>query len=116
MHIKIITGMMTGLLLSGVVSAAEMPALAKKHGCTACHDINKRVVGPAWMEVSRKYKGIAKYNYKGQEYELEEGLMAKVSQGGSGNWGSMPMPANDPSGTHQEEFRTLVRFILGLAK
>jgi cytochrome c len=34
----------------------------------------------------------------------------KVSQGGSGNWGTMPMPANDPAGTKQAEITELVKF------
>jgi len=105
-----------GLMLSGSAFSGEMPALAKKHGCIACHDIDKRVVGPSWMEVSRKYKGAAKYIYGGKEYSLEDGLVMKVSKGGSGNWGSMPMPANDPNGSQQAEIGELVKFVLGLAK
>lgn len=104
------------LMLGDSALAAGMPALAKKHDCTACHDIDKRVVGPSWMEVSRKYKGAAKYTYGGKEYSLEDGLVMKVSKGGSGNWGAMPMPANDANGTKQAEIRELVRFVLNLAK
>jgi len=105
-----------GLMLGDSALATEMPALAKKQDCDVCHDIDKRVVGPAWMEVSGKYKGAAKYTYGGKEYTLEDGLVMKVSKGGSGNWGSMPMPANDPNGTKQAEIRELVKFVLGLAK
>ena len=96
--------------------ATEMPVLAKKQDCNVCHDIEKRVVGPAWMEVSRKYKNVAKYTYGGKEYTLEDGLVMKVSKGGSGNWGAMPMPANDPNGSKQAEIRELVKFVLELAK
>jgi len=42
--------------------------------------------------------------------------MQKVSHGGTGNWGSMPMIANDPAGTKQADIKELVEFILGLAK
>ena len=42
-----------------------------------------------------------------------EGLVMKVSKGGSGNWGSMPMPANDPSGTKQAEITELIKFEQG---
>lgn len=116
---KIITMSMiavAGLMLAESALATEMPALAKKHGCTACHDIDKRVVGPSWMEVSKKYKGAASYTYNGKEYPLQDGLAMKVSKGGSGNWGTMPMPPNDPSGSKQGEIGELVRFVLGLAK
>ena len=105
-----------GLLLGGGALASGMPALAKKNGCDNCHDIDKRVVGPSWMEVSKRYKKAAKYTYGDKEYALEDGLVMKVSKGGSGKWAAMPMPANDLNGTNQIEMRELVKFVLGLAK
>lgn len=86
---------------------AEMPLIARKNNCTSCHAIHKKKVGPAWIEVAKKYKGDA---------TAEAKLILKVSKGGAGTWGSMPMPANDTSGTRQDEMRALVRFVLGLAK
>ena len=68
------------------------------------------------MDVSKRYKGASEYEYKGKKYPLVEGLVMKVSKGGSGNWGAMPMPINDPSGAMQEDIRELVIFILNLAK
>jgi len=96
-----------GLMVAGSVMATEMPELAKKNGCTACHAIDKKVVGPAWMDVSKKYKGVA---------GIEELLIVKVSKGGSGNWGTVPMIANDPTGAKQPQIKELVEFVLGLAK
>ena len=61
-----------------------------------------------------KYKSATKYTYKDKEYPLEEGLIMKVSKGGSGNWGSMTMPANAPA-VKDADIRELVRFILSLA-
>lgn len=29
----------------------------KENGCLACHDVDKKKVGPAYKEVSAKYKG-----------------------------------------------------------
>lgn len=94
-----------GLMAAGSAVAADMPATAKKLNCTACHAIDKKVVGPAWKAVSDKYKGDA---------GAEAKLITKVSKGGGGVWGSMPMPANDPSGTKQTEIKELVKFILAL--
>ena len=96
-----------GLLIAGSAMAVDMPAIAKKNNCTACHAIDKKVVGPAWMEVSKKYKGDA---------TAEAKLITKVSKGGAGVWGSMPMPANDPAGKKQADIKELVDFVLGLAK
>ncbi|PJC03418.1 MAG: cytochrome C, partial [Gallionellales bacterium CG_4_9_14_0_8_um_filter_55_61] len=53
--------------------------------------------------------------YKG-DAGAEARLITKVSKGGSGNWGSMPMPANDPAGKKRADMQALVQFILGLAK
>ena len=105
----------TVLMTANGAWAAEMPELTKKHDCDICHDIEKRVVGPAWRDVAKKYKGATKYVYKGKEYPLVEGLVMAVSQGTSGNWGDMPMPANDPNGAKQTDMQGLVRYMLNLA-
>lgn len=88
------------------LSVSKALALAQKSSCLECHSIDNKVVGPAWMDVSRKYKGV-----KG----IEDRLVVKVSTGGYGNWGNMPMPALAPD-VKEKDIRTLVRFILSLAK
>ena len=100
------------LMAANGVWATEMPELPKKHDCDICHDMDKKLVGPAWKDVAKKYKGVTKYTYGGKEYDLEDGLVMAVSKGTSGNWGSMPMPANDPNGAKQTDMRGIVRFIL----
>lgn len=104
---SIVTSMIVaaGLMVAGSAMATDMPPLAKKSNCTSCHAIDKKVVGPAWMEVSKKYKG----------QDVTEKLVAKVSKGGSGVWGSMPMPANAPA-VKEADIRELVKFVLGLAQ
>lgn len=104
-----------GLMVASSTMAIDMPPLAKKNNCTSCHSIDKKIVGPAWMDVSKKYKNATTYTYKGKEYPLLEGLVMKVSKGGSGNWGSMPMPANAPA-VKAADIRELVTFVLSLAK
>jgi len=94
-----------GLMVAGSAMATDMPAVAKKLNCTACHAIDKKVVGPAWADVAKKYKGDA---------GAEAKLITKVSKGGAGVWGSMPMPANDPAGTKQADIKEAVKFILAL--
>lgn len=96
-----------GLLGVGSAMAADMPPLAKSLGCNACHSIDKKLVGPAWMDVSKKYKGVA-----GAEAKLIE----KVSKGGGGVWGGMAMPPMDPTGAKHADIKKLVGFILGLDK
>ena len=101
--------------LAATAKKMEMPPLARKHSCVACHAMDKKMVGPAWMDISRKYKGATEYTFKGKMYPLEEGLILKVSKGGSGVWGSMPMPANSPA-VKPAEIKELVQFILRLSK
>jgi len=96
-----------GLMMAGSAMATEMPALAKKNGCIACHSIDKKIMGPAWMDVAKKYKGDA---------GAEARLVAKVSKGGSGVWGKAAMPAMDASGNKQADIKQLVHFILSLDK
>ena len=107
-----------GLLVAGGALAVDMPPLAKKLNCVACHAIDHKVVGPAWKDVAEKYtgRGVKTFTYNGKTYPLIEGLVEKVSKGGSGNWGAMPMPANEPSGAHKKEITELVEFEQGLAR
>ncbi len=96
-----------GLMVAGSAMATDMPDLAKKLGCAACHSIDKKIVGPAWMDVSKKYKGDPK---------AEAMLISKVSKGGGGVWGKVPMPAIDAAGKKQNDIKQLVQFILALDK
>lgn len=92
-----------GLLVAGSTLAADMPAAAKKNNCIACHAIDKKLVGPAWADVAKKYKGDA-----GAAAHLD----GVISKGGKGVWGPMPMPPS-PKVT-AEERKELVDFVLGL--
>ena len=98
------------LLLSGVSSAdeSEIKDVAKKSGCFACHKIETKLVGPAWQDVSKRYKG---------DEGARERLIQKVKTGGAGNWtevtGGMPMPPYSPR-VSDEDIAALVDFILEL--
>lgn len=85
-------------------NAAADQALATSKGCMACHQIDTKVVGPAYKEVAAKYKGDA---------AAEDMLVTKVLEGGSGVWGQIPMTPNKAT-TSPEEARTLVKWILSL--
>jgi len=104
------------LIAADNAHAAGMPELARKMNCTACHDIDKRIVGPSWMSIAKKYKDATSFTFDDKNYPLVEGLMMKVSKGGSGNWITTPypMPANDAAGTKQAEIKELVTYILSL--
>jgi cytochrome c len=75
--------------------------LATKSACTACHQVDKKLVGPAYQEVAAKYKGNAK---------AEALLIDKVKKGGVGVWGQVPMPPN--VNVKDDDIKTLVKWVL----
>ncbi|MEO8331019.1 MAG: c-type cytochrome [Gallionella sp.] len=95
----------TGLMFAGVVMAEDMPELAKKSGCKNCHSIEKKVVGPAWEDVAKKYKGQADAVAK---------LTTKIIKGGSGAWGPIPMPPQPK--LSDAEAKELATFVMSLAE
>ena len=95
----------TGLMIAGGAMAADMPALAKKSGCVACHSIEKKVVGPAWQEVANKYKGDA---------GAVAMLSTAISKGGKGKWGAVPMPPQPK--VSEADAKELAEFVMSLAK
>jgi cytochrome c551/c552 len=57
--------------------------LLEANGCSACHALESRVVGPSFSEVAKRYAGDAGAATR---------LAAKVRAGGQGAWGQVPMP------------------------
>jgi cytochrome c len=94
------------LALALAATAIALPAqaseaLAKKHNCLACHQTDKKVIGPAYKEVAKKYKG-----QKDAQAQLEQ----KVKKGGVGVWGQIPMPPN--AAVPDKDIHELVEWIL----
>jgi cytochrome c len=58
-------------------------ALAQKHGCTACHGLENKLVGPGFVEIAKK---------QGSRADALDYLSGKIRNGGSGVWGAIPMP------------------------
>ncbi|MDT8384250.1 MAG: c-type cytochrome [Gammaproteobacteria bacterium] len=95
---------MTAALVSG--SAMADLDLAKKSGCLACHSVEKKIVGPAWADVAKKYAGDA---------SAKANLIAKVKAGGKGVWGPAPMPPYSPR-VSDADIEKMVDFVLALGK
>lgn len=85
------------------VDEAAARDLLAKNGCTACHAVDKKIVGPAYQEVAAKYRG---------ESGVEDKLVQKVKNGGAGVWGPVAMPPNPQ--VKEDDIRTMVRWILSL--
>jgi cytochrome c len=75
--------------------------IAKDAACLACHSVDRKLVGPAFRDIADKYKADAKAG---------DFLAMKVRNGGQGNWGSVPMPANPQ--LNEEDLAALVKWIL----
>lgn len=89
------------------LSTASLPAfadeaLAKAKGCTACHDVKKKLVGPPYAEVAKKYKGDAK---------ALDTMVASILKGSTGKWGPIPMPPNKVT---DAEAKKLAAWVLSL--
>jgi len=89
--------------VGSVPAAQASETLLKKYNCTACHAIDKKVVGPAYKDVAKKYKGD-----KGAAAKLVQ----KVKKGGSGVWGPIPMPPNPA--VSDADLKKMVDYILAL--
>ena len=99
----------TIMALAALGIAAALPAaaneeLAKKSACTACHAVDKKIVGPSFKEVAAKYR---------TDKDAEAKLVEKVKKGGVGVWGQVPMPPNSPQ-VKDADIQALVRWILSL--
>lgn len=88
--------------LAGTGVALADAALAQANGCLACHQVDKKVVGPSYKDIAAKYKGA-------DEAKIDE-LAKKVKAGGVGVWGQIPMPPN--AKVTPEDAKTLVKWVL----
>lgn len=77
-------------------------ALLGKNGCTACHGIEKKIVGPGFNEIAKKHAGKVDY------------LVGKIKAGSGGVWGPIPMP---PQTINNEDAKVIAAWIAqGAAK
>lgn len=95
------------------VAPAAEPAVAKKDGkaliegsdCRTCHKDDTKLIGPAYMDVAKKYENTSA-NVKM--------LAEKIIKGGQGNWGEIPM-AGHPN-ISEEDASAMVEYILTMKK
>ena len=87
----------------GGVDPKAAEALAQKSGCIACHNVDKKVIGPAYKDVAAKYA---------TDKDALAKLSDKVKKGGAGVWGQIPMPPNTQ--VNDAEIKTIVSWILSL--
>jgi cytochrome c len=79
--------------------------MAKKNACMACHAADKKLVGPSYQDVAKKYAG---------QKDAAANLAKSIKAGGSGKWGAVPMPAQ--AALSEADAKTLAAWILSGAK
>jgi cytochrome c len=92
------------LALGAALPVQASEELAKKHLCTTCH-VTKgaKTIGPAYVDVAKKYAG---------QKDAEAKLAEKVKKGGTGVWGQVPMPPNPA--VPDADLKTLVKWVLSV--
>jgi len=94
------------IVAAGGAQAADAKAaedMLKKNACTACHAIDKKMVGPAYKDVAAKYRG---------QKDAATKLAEKVKKGGVGVWGQVPMPPN--AAVKDDDIKVMVNYVLSL--
>jgi cytochrome c len=85
----------------GIVAAGAK--LISASDCTSCHKEKEKLVGPAYADVAQKYPS----------NEANISMLAnKIIQGGSGNWGAVPMTPHP--GVTEADAREMAKYILTL--
>lgn len=94
------------ILLSALAMVTAAPALANKelaqrNACLACHAIDKKLVGPAYQDIAKKYAG---------QTDAQATLARSIKAGGNGKWGAVPMPPQ--AALSEEDSQKLAAWIL----
>ena len=92
-------------------TAPTGPAIPNERGleligsndCTTCHAIDKKLIGPSYVDVANKYEPTD---------AVIDTLVAKIKHGGTGNWGQIPMTPHPDLA--DADAREMVQYILSL--
>jgi cytochrome c len=79
--------------------------LINKNDCLGCHNKTNKIIGPAYVEIAKKYPA--------NEKNINM-LADKIIKGGTGVWGNMPMTAH--ATLKKDDAKLMVKYILSLKK
>ena len=77
--------------------------MMNKAGCTACHSVDKKLVGPSFKDIAKKRKA-----EKGSAATLAK----RIRDGGSGTYGQIPMPPNPKEKLGDGDLKAMVEWVL----
>jgi len=92
---------LAGAMLAAGPAAASVE-LATKSKCMTCHQVDKKLLGPAFKDIGAKYK-----TQKG----ADQVLASSILKGSKGKWGQIPMP---PQSVKPADAQALAKWILTL--
>lgn len=97
-----------GWLIFNPVAKADTVALMEtvQAQCLSCHQIDRKRVGPPFREIAQRYA-------QGPAQETQAYLQRQIQQGSRGNWGAIPMPAQNRISAEQAQ--AIAAWLLSLA-
>ncbi|MDZ4075128.1 MAG: c-type cytochrome [Hylemonella sp.] len=95
------------LAATALVSAPAFASkeLASKSACMACHAVDRKLVGPSFQDVAKKYNS---------QKDAQAALAGSIKNGGAGKWGPVPMPAQ--GALSESDAKTLAAWVLAGAR
>ncbi|MFV8337300.1 c-type cytochrome [Flavobacterium sp. RSP29] len=90
---------------TAIFQTSDGEKLIAKSDCVGCHKLDKKLIGPSYLDIAKKYPS----NDKNIAY-----LSGKIIKGGSGVWGTIPMSAH--ASIKKNDANSMVKYILSLKK
>lgn len=88
-----------------ILQSSDGEKLIAKSDCVGCHKLDKKLIGPSYLDIAKKYA----FNEKNLNY-----LSDKIIKGGAGVWGTIPMAAH--SSLKKNDAKSMANYILSLKK
>ncbi|MDI5898721.1 c-type cytochrome [Flavobacterium sp. XS2P67] len=90
---------------NAIFQTSDGEKLIAKSDCVGCHKLDKKLIGPSYLDIAKKYPS----NEKNVAY-----LSGKIIKGGSGVWGTIPMAAH--ASLKKDDAKSMAKYILSLKK
>lgn len=90
---------------TAIFQTSDGEKLIAKSDCVGCHKLDKKLIGPSYLDIAKKYP----LNEKNIAY-----LSGKIIKGGSGVWGTIPMSAH--ASLKKNDANSMAKYILSLKK
>jgi cytochrome c len=103
--LKVLFPMLVMSIASVSTCAHANEELMRRGGCAGCHEVEQKLIGPAYRDVANRYRN---------QPDATKRLFQKVRAGGKGNWGDVAMPPNGEDKLSDEDLHKLLQWILSL--